>query len=652
MPVDIEALSSALGYDTPLPLYSALCTEQQDALSQHISDYAGQTVIACTQFAHLFSAIAEEQQKPEPLTVNIREQAGWSDEAKDTTPKMAALLGRAEDPEQETKLLSMTSHGRCLIYGGGEQAITLGAALSEYLGVTVMLPAGQDEFELDSFAFTLTTGKIKKASGSFTAFELTIDDFAELAPHSRAEPVFSATMHDVQTQCDILIDLSGETPLFTGWKKRDGYFRADASDLLKIEDIRKQAQEMIGEFEKPLYVAFDENLCAHQRNKLVGCTRCLDACPAGAISTSGDHVMIDAHICGGCGMCGAVCPSGAAQTHLPALENMLGHIDKLARRYHQAGGSSPVLLLHEFCYGDEVISALARFGNGLPAQMIPFGMHSVGRVGHDILLGAISSGFERVFILTNPEKSEENITIHSQTALAEAMLQGIDINPENRFIVLDEQNPDQLSEALWTAYPHHSYTPAPVIALGAPRAVTRAVMRGLAAANKPDAAEQAIALPAGAPYGRVEIDTENCTVCLSCVGACPAGALQDNPDAPQLLFREDACVQCGICTVTCPEKVISLVPQFNLSDSAMATELIIEDEPFHCSSCGKAFGTTRSIETIMGKLQNHTMFTDPARLEMLKMCEDCRVGAIFSHDDKMLDVGERKKPRTTDDYLN
>ena len=70
--------------------------------------------------------------------------------------------------------------------------------------------------------------------------------------------------------------------------------------------------------------------------------------------------------------------------------------------------------------------------------------------------------------------------------------------------------------------------------------------------------------------------------------------LQDNPDAPQL-FREDACLQCGICVATCPEKVISLAPQFNLSDKAMATELVIEDEPFHCTSCGKPFGTTKSI---------------------------------------------------------
>ena len=103
--------------------------------------------------------------------------------------------------------------------------------------------------------------------------------------------------------------------------------------------------------------------------------------------------------------------------------------------------------------------------------------------------------------------------------------------------------------------------------------------------------------------------------------------MQDNPDAPQLLFREDACLQCGICVSTCPEKVISLAPQFNLGDDAMTNQLAAEDEPFACTECGKAFGTKKSIENIIGKLENHSMFADEGRLAMLKQCEDRRVKA-------------------------
>ena len=54
--------------------------------------------------------------------------------------------------------------------------------------------------------------------------------------------------------------------------------------------------------------------------------------------------------------------------------------------------------------------------------------------------------------------------------------------------------------------------------------------------------------------GAIAIDTEGCTLCLACVGACPTGALQDNPDMPQLRFQEDACIQCGLCRNTCPSR--------------------------------------------------------------------------------------------------
>ena len=45
-----------------------------------------------------------------------------------------------------------------------------------------------------------------------------------------------------------------------------------------------------------------------------------------------------------------------------------------------------------------------------------------------------------------------------------------------------------------------------------------------------------------------------CTLCLSCVSACPEGALADNPDKPQLRFIEKNCVQCGLCATHLPRR--------------------------------------------------------------------------------------------------
>ena len=364
----------------------------------------------------------------------------------------------------------------------------------------------------------------------------------------------------------------------------------------------------------------------------------------------GDHVDVDPAICGGCGLCGAVCPSGAVQTAYPPSDQLLSEIARLLEYYTEAGGKNASLLLHDASYGIELIEVMARYGRGLPAHVLPVSMHAIGRAGHDLIVGAIALGYEQVFILLNPNKPAENEPLVAQRELAETMLAGVGVSGDGHIVLLDDADPDVISDKLHQKSSKRAGKPAPFSPVGTPRGYTRLAMRGLAASNK--IKQAIISLPDGAPYGRVNIDTDNCTICLSCVGACPAGALQDNPDAPQLLFREDACLQCGICVATCPEKVIKLEPQFNLTDSAMAAELVVEDTPFSCTECGKPFGSTRSIEKVISKLSDHSMFQQSARTDMLKMCEDCRVEAMFAQNDKTMDVGERRKPRTTDDYLN
>jgi ferredoxin len=133
-----------------------------------------------------------------------------------------------------------------------------------------------------------------------------------------------------------------------------------------------------------------------------------------------------------------------------------------------------------------------------------------------------------------------------------------------------------------------------------------------------------IALPADSPFGMVEIDVEGCTLCLACVSACPTGALTDNPDRPALRFTEDACVQCGLCKATCPEKVISLVPQIDFRAVTAATRVLKEEEPFLCVRCGKPFGVKSTIERVIESLRdNHWMFQGAANsIEVIKMCEN------------------------------
>ena len=657
MDIDAAKLGKACGAAGGCAVATELCRSGIETFETALEASGDRPlIVACTQESATFEQLAEENGRPIPEFINIREAAGWSEDGAAALPKIAALLRAATDSVPTARSLTLTSSGRCLIYADGargngvDAALDMAAMLKDTLGVTVMITSPGDDIMASGISGLVTQGTIRGAKGHFTAFELVIDSFGAALPSSRTSLRFEDPQNGIETGCDIIIDLTGAPALFTGWEKRDGYFRVSPDDPVRLATVTAEAAEMIGAFEKPIYVDYDSDLCAHSRNSLSGCSRCLDVCPAGAIISAGDTVEIDPAICGGCGYCGAVCPSGAAQTNLPAADAFGQQMANLVDHYLEAGGKTPRLLLGDASHGAGMIDMIARFGSGLPADLLPMTMHSTGRVGHDLLVTAIAQGYVQVIILANPNKPDETPQIARQVELARALMAGVGADDDSRFMLIDELDPDNVAAQLRGTRPGGKVAAAPFSPLGSPRAITRLAMRGLAGTQKIE--PSAIPLPEGAPYGRVEIDTDNCTICLSCVGACPAGALQDNPDAPQLLFREDACLQCGICVATCPEKVISLAPQFNLADSAMNAELVIEDTPFHCTGCGKPFGSSRSIERVIDKLSGHSMFSGERQIDMLKMCEDCRVEAMFDKDDRLMDVGERRKPRTTDDYLN
>jgi ferredoxin len=192
--------------------------------------------------------------------------------------------------------------------------------------------------------------------------------------------------------------------------------------------------------------------------------------------------------------------------------------------------------------------------------------------------------------------------------------------------------------------------PASFLPVGGKRDVMRLALRELQRASPSPV--DVVPLPAGAPFGKIELNVEGCTLCLACVSACPTGALGDDPEKPTLRFNEDACVQCGLCARTCPENVIRLEPRLNFTDQARQPLLIKEEEPFECIRCGKPFGTRSSIERIVEKLgEKHWMYRDSGAINRIRMCDDCRVIAQFEVPDNPLAGGARPRTRTTEDYL-
>ena len=645
-----EALGPDLGGDAPIQVCTQLCRTQIDRFKQAVGQ-GDPFLVGCTQEASLFEETKAELRSDAAIGyVNVRERAGWSEQSSEALPKIAALIKEAALDIPATSSVTMESTGQCLVYGAGQQALDVALQLSSRLAVTLLFTDAADVLPPGRIDMPVFKGKIAGADGHLGRFRLIVDDFSTMNVSSKEALSFGAPRNSVDAEADLILDLTGGAPLFVAYEKRDGYLRPDPGDPAAVQRALFDLTDLVGEFEKPRYVDFQADLCAHSRSQKTGCTRCLDVCPAAAIQPDGDVVAIDPYLCGGCGACHSVCPTGAASYAFPSAVSVVNRLRTLIGGYVKAGGERPILLIHDEAHGLDLIGAMARMGRGLPAHVIPFALNEVTQLGLEAILGAFAFGAEGLLFLISPKRSDELAGLGQQKSYAETILTGLGHGGGDRIRLLVESDPSIVEDALWGleplgALPHGDYLP-----LGQKRSLLNAALDKLYE-HAPETPKR-IALPAGAPFGRVDVDIEGCTLCLACVSACPTGALSDNPESPALRFQEDACVQCGLCANTCPENVITLEPSVSFDEAARQPLVIKEEEPFLCIRCQKPFGTKSSIEKIAAMLgEKHSMFQDKSAIDRIRMCDDCRVVVQFEVGDNPM-AGPAKTPvRTTDDYL-
>ncbi len=606
-------------------------------------------IVACTQEAPRFEEQKEEAKRDVPLTfVNIREAAGWSEEAQDATPKIAALLRHAALDVTPAPVVSLKSEGVTLIYGKDQSAIEAARRLADRLNVTVLMLPGSEVTPPRLMDVPVVQGRVRGAKGHLGAFELIVDEYATPSPSSRVSLNYGTGKSGARSRCDIILDLTGGTPLFAAHETRDGYLRPDPGNVRAVEDAIAKAAELVGEFDKPRYALFQADLCAHSRSKKTGCTRCLDMCVPGAITPAGDHVSIDPFVCAGCGACGAVCPTGAATYSLPRPADLLSRLRVLLEAYDAANGRNAVLLVHDLRHGEPLIDLAARLGRGLPARVIPFAVNEITQLGLEFFAAAVAMGAAAIRIVAPAKAKHERAALAQQMGYAEAVLAGLGYGA-GRIGLIETDDPDALSAALYGPLPLASAKARAFLPLGDKRGLVQLALSKLYEAAP--APVDVLAMPKGAPFGALDVNVAGCTLCLACVSACPTGALKDNPDKPMLRFDESACIQCGLCKSTCPEKVIELVPRIDFKSQGRGTATIKEEEPAHCVLCGKAFGTKSAIDAVVKKLEGqHWMFADKAIVERLRMCGDCRI--IVQTESKIDPYAgtPRPHPRTTDEY--
>lgn len=456
---------------------------------------------------------------------------------------------------------------------------------------------------------------------------------------------------------DLVLDLRAEAA-FTMHQPPQGYFHA--SDAQALHKAVLELRDAVGEFEKPRFFSYQQKICAHSRNERIGCTACIDVCSARAISSDASlkgklqgkqrggpegsrpggtkpsgGIVVEPHLCVGCGACSTVCPSGAISFAYPSAVDQGQRLRTLLRAFTAAGGRDPVLLIHSDGAGAQRIDQLGRAArtdrsvHGVPARVLPVGVWHTASIGIDLWLAAVAQGASQVWLLlTDEEAPEYRQVLGEQMALAQAILSGLGYG-ERHFKLIDARDARELAalDAALREAPAGGVARAATFNAQANKRATLELAIDHLLAQAPQRAESITLPAAGAPFGSLQVNTATCTMCLSCVGACPEGALLDNAERPQLRFIEKNCVQCGLCESTCPEHAITLEPRLWLADDGKARKaarVLHEVEPFQCVRCGKPFGTLRAIEAMAAKLVGHAAFQGAAA-QRLKMCSDCRV---------------------------
>ncbi len=664
MTVDGKAIAGALGGDEMPPVRSELCRHHLASFEAAVKS-GDDLLVACTQEAPLFSALHEEMDGQGSIRfVNVRETAGWSEEGAQAAPKMAALLAAADLPDPEpVATVSYEAGNELLIVGPGAAALPWAERLAGQFSVTVLMSDDGRGAELPGERrYPVFSGKVGALSGYLGAFTASwkqrnpIDLEActrcgaciEACPEQAIDFSFQIDLDKCKshrkcvTACgtvqaidfgrgdapredrfDLVLDLD-ERPHIRTEQPPQGYFAPGRDPLEQALAVAGLAQ-MTGEFEKPKFFSYRENICAHARSGITGCTQCIDVCSTGAISSllKENRVVVEPHLCMGCGGCATVCPSGAMSYAWPRVADFGLRLKAALKAYRTAGVHNPRLLFHAGG-SRELLAMLARRGKGLPADLIPLEVQHVAAVGLDLMLGAIALGAAQVVVLGTGTESAGYVEAGvREAALAQELLAGFGYEGE-RVFWLTAADAAEAQARLWGLSRPQSL-PVAGFNLGNDKRSTLDFVFDHLLSHAPGKVEAAIVLKAGAPYGSVEVDKDKCTLCMACVGACPEGALLDAKESPALRFIEKNCVQCGLCVRTCPEQALALLPRLLPGAPAKTARTLNEAQAFNCIKCGKPFGTRQMVDGMLSRLGSHPMFTEAGALDRIKMCADCRV---------------------------
>lgn len=349
------------------------------------------------------------------------------------------------------------------------------------------------------------------------------------------------------------------------------------------------------------FVKYDQNICQYHERKLEEtCGKCAEVCPTVAVMKIDEerHLSFSHIDCHGCGGCVSVCPSGALD-------------------YAQMPRSA-VSELSSFYKGHTALIVPAKMDAAnlhvaLPAGVLPLSIEGEKFLHEAHMMTLLQTSGNPIIFYTD--------FISKGTGDVIRILNEIFQRRYGKQAIYVCENEQELEEAFEKATPLDEC----VYGFNEAGMAKREIFSARLAHLVGDQDLGVVKTGEHVHYGDITINEDNCTLCLSCVGACNVRALTAHPEDNTLRFNPSICTNCGYCEVSCPEKdCLSVVKdELHLEPAYFTQKIMAKDELFACVECGKEFATVKSVEKI-ANMMKPLFLGDEIKTRSLYCCADCK----------------------------
>lgn len=371
-------------------------------------------------------------------------------------------------------------------------------------------------------------------------------------------------------------------------------------NILNIDEVIEKLKANINSYSYKKFTTYNQSICQYDERRVEICSACVEVCPTTAIikNDKNKKLIFSPIECISCGDCVSVCPSGSLDSAVTNRDSLY-EISQFYKNKHPFIVSSKVDIsnleialkqnvLPFFCEGDifdesSLLTLLQLSGS----QLIYFSdAISIGTKESIDILNEIyrrKYNIEAIFLVTNTQELEEAI---SNVSFVE--------DSYFNFNQKGLKKREVFSQRLQKIVENEDL--------------------GVVKTSK------------FVHYGTVEVNDSNCTLCMSCVGACNVDAIFANQTDFTLRVNPSLCTACGYCEVTCPEKDCLTIKrdEIQLQPMWFKENILAKDSLFACVECGKEFATTKAIEKIASIMGPIFAKVSETKKRTLYCCEDCK----------------------------